>query len=44
MENVPDANRPFVIMTRIGLLGFLLFLSLMIWIVWKRRPEEVDKA
>lgn len=44
MENVPEANRPFVILTRIGLLGFLLFLSLMIWIVWKRRPEEVDKV
>ncbi|HML75593.1 MAG TPA: sodium-dependent transporter [Anaerohalosphaeraceae bacterium] len=41
MEEVEQANRPFVLMTRIGLMGLFAFLLIMIWVVWKRRhPSE----
>jgi len=41
MEEVEQANRPFVLMTRIGLMGLFAFLLLMVWVVWKRRhPSE----
>lgn len=39
MQDVASANVPFVLMTRIGLLGLFVFLLLMVWIAWKRRPE-----
>jgi SNF family Na+-dependent transporter len=37
MKNIEPQNRPFVIITRLGLLGLFLFLSVMVWIVWRRR-------
>jgi SNF family Na+-dependent transporter len=43
MEEVDSANVPFVLMTRIGLLGLFVFLLLMVWIVWKRRPETAGQ-
>jgi SNF family Na+-dependent transporter len=50
LTDVPPENKPFVLMTRIGLLALLGFLVLMVWIVWKRRPldeippEQEDKS
>jgi SNF family Na+-dependent transporter len=40
MIDVEPANKPFVLLTRIGLGGLFVFLLLMVWIVWKRRPER----
>jgi SNF family Na+-dependent transporter len=42
MESVKEANRPFVLLTRIGLGGLFVFLLLMVWVVWKRRPETKE--
>lgn len=42
MKEVSPENLSLVIMTRIGLLGLLTFLGLMVWIVWKRRPEKTE--
>lgn len=39
LEGVESANKPFVLLTRVGLLGLFVFLLLMIWMVWKRRQE-----
>lgn len=44
MDEVEQANRPFVLMTRIGLMGLFAFLLIMIWVVWKRRhPSEENQ-
>lgn len=43
MVGVDPANKPFVLLTRIGLGGLFVFLMLMVWIVWKRRPQEEDQ-
>jgi hypothetical protein len=40
MADVSPANKSFVLLTRIGLGGLFVFLLLMVWIVWKRRPEK----
>ncbi len=40
MEDVDPVNKPFVLLTRIGLGGLFVFLLLMVWIVWKRRPQD----
>jgi hypothetical protein len=40
MKNIPPENKPFVIITRLGLLGLFAFLSIMVWIVWRRRKKE----
>ncbi len=37
--DVSAADKPFVLLTRIGLGGLFVFLLLMVWVVWKRRPE-----
>ena len=39
MTGVAPADKPFVLLTRIGLGGLFAFLLLMVWIVWKRRPK-----
>jgi len=44
LENVKDADKPIVLMTRIGLLGLFVFLLLMVRIVWKRRPAAEQEA
>ena len=44
MTDVDPANHSFVIMARIGLLGLLVFLALMVWIVWKRRSDDVPNT
>ncbi|MBN1123889.1 MAG: sodium-dependent transporter [Sedimentisphaerales bacterium] len=36
-------NVPFILITRVGLLGLFVFLALMVWIVWKRRPEKQEE-
>jgi len=38
LEDVAPADRPIVLMTRVGLMGLFVFLLLMVRIVWKRRP------
>ncbi|MHC4551438.1 MAG: sodium-dependent transporter [Planctomycetota bacterium] len=43
IEKSPE-NLPFVIMTRLALLGLLVFLALMVWIVWKRRDNDQTAA
>ncbi|HOM76757.1 MAG TPA: hypothetical protein PLE88_09595, partial [Anaerohalosphaeraceae bacterium] len=43
MQDVASTNVPFVLMTRIGLLGLFVFLLLMVWIAWKRRPESQNR-
>lgn len=40
MRNVPQSNRPFVLITRLGLLGLFVFLCVMVWVVWRRRGRE----
>ncbi|MHC4883189.1 MAG: sodium-dependent transporter [Planctomycetota bacterium] len=40
MRSVAPENKSLVMMTRIGLFGLMAFLALMVWIVWKRRPEN----
>ena len=40
MKDVPEANKPFLIVTRIGLLGIFVLLSIIVWIVWRRRQKE----
>lgn len=42
LKGVAKENLSLVIMTRLGLLGLLVFLALMIWIVWKRRPDQTQ--
>ena len=37
MKNVSESNRPFVIGTRIVLVGLFLFLAAMVYIVWQRK-------
>ncbi len=37
MKNVPPENIPFVLITRVGLLGLFAFLSILVWIAWRRR-------
>lgn len=39
LEGVEEANRPYILITRVGLLGLFVFLLLMVRIVWRRRPE-----
>ncbi len=39
LEGVEAANKPFVLLTRVALLGLFVFLLLMVRIVWRRRPE-----
>jgi len=39
MKNVTAEHKPFVIMTRIGLLGVFVFLAMMVYLAWKRRPR-----
>lgn len=39
LEGVAEADRPYVLLTRVGLLGLFVFLLLMVRIVWRRRPE-----
>jgi SNF family Na+-dependent transporter len=43
MKNVPAENRPFVLITRLGLLGLFVFLCVMVWVVWRRRERESVK-
>lgn len=43
MKEVPEENKPFVIVTRIGLLGIFIFLSIVVWIVWRRRPQKENQ-
>jgi hypothetical protein len=40
MKNVSAEDKPFIILTRIALAALLVFLSLMVWIVWKRREQN----
>jgi NSS family neurotransmitter:Na+ symporter len=42
MTDVSEADKPFLLLTRIGLGGLFLFLLLMVWIVWKRRPQTKE--
>ena len=37
MKNVPLANRPFIIATRVGLMVIFLFLVVLVKIAWRRR-------
>ena len=42
MTGVLPENRPFVMITRLGLLGLFVFLSVMVWIVWRRRAQREE--
>jgi SNF family Na+-dependent transporter len=44
MTDVSEADKPFLLLTRIGLGGLFLFLLLMVWIVWKRRPQTKEEV
>jgi SNF family Na+-dependent transporter len=44
MEGADPSSKPFMILTRIGLLGLLTFLSLMVWIIWRRRNHEETQS
>jgi hypothetical protein len=43
MTEVEPANKPFVLLTRIGLGGLFAFLLLMVSIVWKRRVKTEEQ-
>ncbi len=40
LKTTTPENRPFVMITRLGLLGLFVFLSVMVWIVWRRRAQR----
>jgi len=42
LEDVAPADKPIVLMTRVGLMGLFIFLLLMVRIVWKRRPHATE--
>lgn len=42
LEGVEEANKPYVLITRIGLMGLFIFLLLMVRIVWRRRPNATQ--
>lgn len=44
MTGVDPANKPFVVVTRIALMGLLSFLALMVWIIWKRRNHREEQS
>lgn len=44
MTGFDPANKPFVVVTRIALMGLLLFLALMVWIIWKRRNHREEQS
>jgi hypothetical protein len=37
LEDIPPADKPIILLTRLGLLGLFVFLLLMVRIVWRRR-------
>lgn len=37
MKGVTDANKPYILFTRIGLAAFLGLLCLMVWVAWQRK-------
>ena len=44
MEDVEAVNLPFVLLTRIGLIGLFVFLVVMVRIVWHRRSAEAEEV
>jgi len=37
MKYVRADDRPFLIVTRLNLLGLFVFLCMLVWVVWRRR-------
>jgi hypothetical protein len=44
MRNIPAENRPFILMTRIGLLALFVILGLLVKIAWGRRKKPTQGA
>ena len=44
MRNVPAENRPFILMTRIGLIALFMILGLLVKIAWDRRKKSAQGA
>jgi SNF family Na+-dependent transporter len=46
LEDIPPADKPIILLTRVGLAGLFIFLLLMVRFVWRRRPvaaaQEID--
>jgi hypothetical protein len=42
MKNVPSANSPFILGTRIGLLLIFLILAVMVRIAWRRKKIQLE--
>jgi hypothetical protein len=42
MTDVNPADKPLVLITRVSLGGLFVFLILMVWIVWKHRPDKTQ--
>jgi NSS family neurotransmitter:Na+ symporter len=40
MKGVSSQNRPFILSTRIMLLGLFVLLAAMVWVVWKRKTAK----
>jgi hypothetical protein len=40
MKDVPPENMPFVLITRVGLLGLFAFLTILVWIAWRHRQGQ----
>ena len=43
MEDVDKSDMPFVLLTRIGLIGLFVFLIVMVRIVWHRRSAKAEE-
>ena len=44
MKNISPANRPFILMTRIGLLALFLILAVLVKIAWRRKKKQLQRA
>ena len=42
LKGVSPENKPFVLITRLGLMSFFGLLVMLVRIVWKRRPEQEE--
>jgi SNF family Na+-dependent transporter len=44
MSNVPDANRPYVLATRLGLITLFIILAILVKIAWKRKRLKGERS
>ncbi len=44
MTNIPEANKPFVLATRVGLIGLFIILAILVKIAWSRKRLTVRSS